>query len=67
VIAPTRKGFGSTILFEAARQFGMAVEADFRPEGLVYSLTVAFEDIEPSAAQLVPSESPFQYHPVLPS
>ena len=67
VSKPTRKGFGSSILLEAARQFGMAVDADFRPDGLAYSLTVAFEDIEPPVAHLVPSDEAIAYHSVLPS
>jgi two-component sensor histidine kinase len=31
---PTRKGFGSAILFEAAKQFGGDVQAKYAPEGL---------------------------------
>jgi PAS domain S-box-containing protein len=55
---PTRRGFGSSILFEAAQQFGMVVEADYPPEGLVYSLRIALEDITPLTVQIVPSEAP---------
>jgi len=51
---PARKGFGSSILIEAAQQFGMIVGADFEPRGLIYSLVVPVEDIEASVGQVVP-------------
>ena len=62
VVEPTRKGFGSSILFEAAKQFGMAIQASYRPEGFVYSLTVALQDIRPRAPQLVPPAAPVSQH-----
>ena len=59
---PTRRGFGGSILFESAKQFGMVVEADYLPEGLVYSLSIALEDIAPLSVHLVPSEGPAPHH-----
>jgi two-component sensor histidine kinase len=58
VTKPTRRGFGSSILFEATRQFGMTVEADFKPEGLVYTVSIDLEDIGPSVVHLVPPNGP---------
>jgi PAS domain S-box-containing protein len=49
---PERKGFGSVILSEAAKQFGQSVTLMFEPGGLVYSLEVLREAAEePSAGQ----------------
>ena len=59
---PTRRGFGSLILFESAKQFGMVVEADYPPEGLTYSVSVALEDIAPLSVHLVPSEGLFSHY-----
>ncbi len=36
VALPTRTGFGSTVLLEAARDFARTVRTDYRPEGLFY-------------------------------
>ncbi len=36
VALPTRRGFGSTVLQEAARDIARGVRTDYRPEGLLY-------------------------------
>jgi two-component sensor histidine kinase len=43
---PTRKGFGSVILFEVAKSFAPSVQANYAPDGLVYELQVALSVIE---------------------
>jgi two-component sensor histidine kinase len=45
VSPPTRKGFGSAILLEAAQQFGN-VTMNYPPEGFVYRLQVDLKDVE---------------------
>ena len=57
VTKPTRKGFGSVILLDAARQFGQRVVANYEPHGFTYELHVLMHDIEPSqaSASIVPS------------
>jgi two-component sensor histidine kinase len=45
VSQPTRKGFGSVILVEAAKQFGMKVCATYDPAGLQYTLRLAVHAI----------------------
>ncbi|WP_439393776.1 HWE histidine kinase domain-containing protein [Bradyrhizobium sp. PMVTL-01] len=45
VSAPGRKGFGSSILNTMAKRFACGVEADFRPEGLVYELQVPLHSV----------------------
>lgn len=47
VSAPTRKGFGSLILVDAAQQFGTQATMTFAPDGLVYELRVDLAAIEP--------------------
>jgi PAS domain S-box-containing protein len=42
---PTRKGFGSVILIDAARQFASSVSVDYAPEGLSYELRIPLSDI----------------------
>jgi PAS domain S-box-containing protein len=49
VAIPTRKGFGSLMLIDAARQFAEKASMDFEPEGLRYELRIALKVIEPSA------------------
>ncbi len=56
VAKPTRKGFGSVILFDAARQFGMDIDVNYDPNGLRYELRVALQEIAPSK----PSETTVQ-------
>jgi two-component sensor histidine kinase len=48
VIKPERKGFGSVILVDSARQFRMDVCVDYDPKGLSYALRVPMADIAPS-------------------
>ena len=45
VSPPTRRGFGSVILLEAAEQFG-SVTMDYLPEGLTYQLQLDLNAIE---------------------
>jgi PAS domain S-box-containing protein len=45
VSPPTRRGFGSVILLEAAEQFG-SVTATYPPEGLIYQLQLDLKAIE---------------------
>jgi len=48
VAQPTRKGFGSVILSDAAKQFGMDIDVRYEPTGLCYELHVSMRDIAPS-------------------
>jgi two-component sensor histidine kinase len=48
VVEPTRKGFGSVILLDAARRFGMDIDVKYHPAGLSYELHVSTRDIAPS-------------------
>ena len=50
ITEPARKGFGSVILFETAKQFGMEVTVTYDPGGLKYALRVPLQDIVPSKA-----------------
>lgn len=45
VVAPTRTGFGSTILLKVATQLGKNVKIDFEPDGLIYQLQSDFSAI----------------------
>jgi len=45
VPAPTRKGFGSVILLDSAKQFGTAT-MDYLPDGLLYQLKLDLKEIE---------------------
>jgi hypothetical protein len=45
VSPPTRRGFGSAILLEAAEQFG-SVTMKYLPEGLIYQLQLDLKAIE---------------------
>lgn len=51
VSPPTRKGFGSTILFEAAKQFSQDIQAKYNPEGLTYQLRSLLTGIEAPRAE----------------
>ena len=55
VSPPARKGFGSTILFEVAKQFSQDVQAKFSPEGLTYQLRSLLAGIEAPRAGSPPS------------
>ena len=46
VTAPTRKGFGTAILFGRAKHFGQNVEAKYAPQGFTYNLEIALNEIE---------------------
>jgi two-component sensor histidine kinase len=48
VMKPTRKGFGSVILFDTAKQFGMDIGVDYDPKGLKFELRVPMHVIAPS-------------------
>jgi PAS domain S-box-containing protein len=48
VSEPSRKGFGSVILLDAAKQFGKRAALNFHPEGLHYELHVPLHTIQPS-------------------
>jgi PAS domain S-box-containing protein len=48
VTKPTRRGFGSVILLDSAKQFGQSVELDYRRRGLCYELQVQLNTIEAS-------------------
>lgn len=56
VTKPTRKGFGSVILLDAAKQFGQHVIANYEPHGFVYELHVSVQEIE--ASKLIESNMP---------
>ena len=60
VSQPTRKGFGSIILLDAAKQFGQRVAVNYDPQGLSYELVVPLSQIEASRTSdgLIPSEIP---------
>ena len=49
VIEPMHKGFGSAVLLEAAKRFGQAAAAVYRPEGLTYEFRVLLSEIQPSS------------------
>jgi two-component sensor histidine kinase len=51
VTLPTRRGFGSAIILEAAQQLGN-VSMIYRPEGLVYQLEVDLKEIKSSSVKL---------------
>jgi hypothetical protein len=46
VVKPTRKGFGSFMLLDAARSFARSVDVDFDPQGLRYELHIDLAAIE---------------------
>ena len=46
VAQPTRKGFGSAMLFDAAKRSGHTVQARYEPEGLIYELQSHLNTIE---------------------
>lgn len=51
VTTPTRKGFGSVILLDSAKQFGQSVALDYAPHGLCYELQCQLSAIEASINQ----------------
>lgn len=50
VTAPTRKGFGSVILVDSAKQFSQNVVLDYARQGLCYDLQLQLSAIEASKA-----------------
>jgi two-component sensor histidine kinase len=46
ISAPKRKGFGSAILHDFAKQFGQRVKMSYDPEGLTYEVSFALSAIE---------------------
>jgi two-component sensor histidine kinase len=40
VAVPVRKGFGNVILFDLPRAFGMQIDIQYDPAGLIYTLSV---------------------------
>jgi len=54
VSQPARKGFGSTILSDAAKQFSQDVQAKYEPEGLTYQLRSLLSGIEAPQVEVAP-------------
>jgi two-component sensor histidine kinase len=52
VSAPRRKGFGSAILLDAAKQFGQHVALNYDPDGLRYELRLSLGAIEAANSAL---------------
>jgi hypothetical protein len=48
---PTRRGFGSVILFDSAKQFAQSVASDYTPQGLSYKLQLQLSAIEAPTKQ----------------
>jgi PAS domain S-box-containing protein len=46
VVEPTRRGFGSSLLIQAARQFADEVSMDYHPQGLRYELRTELDRLE---------------------
>jgi PAS domain S-box-containing protein len=51
VKVPTRRGFGSTVLIDAAKAFGARPRIEYLPEGLEYELVVRLTAIQAIAEQ----------------
>jgi PAS domain S-box-containing protein len=51
VVVPKRKGFGSTILLDTAKQFAEHVEMEFEPDGLRYAVEFTLAAIEAKKQQ----------------
>jgi PAS domain S-box-containing protein len=51
VTPPSRRGFGSVILLDAAKQFGQNVALNYAPDGLNYELQIALSAILAQKAQ----------------
>jgi two-component sensor histidine kinase len=54
VSLPTRRGFGSVILLEAAQQLGV-VSMTYSPGGLIYQLRTHLGGIELKSAEVLPT------------
>ena len=57
VTEPTRKGFGTVILLDSAKQFAQSVVLDFAPQGLRYELQLQLDAIEASKTFAKPESS----------
>jgi two-component sensor histidine kinase len=57
VTRPTRKGFGSVILLDLARQFGENAVLDYAPQGLRYEVQLQLGAIEASKPLAKPEMS----------
>ncbi|WP_421739089.1 PAS domain-containing protein [Caulobacter sp.] len=55
VSPPSHKGFGSTLITQAAKQLGARIEQDWRPEGLTCRLTIAKGALPCEAETVFPS------------
>ena len=65
MLPPTRKGFGSVILQEAAEQLGN-VTVDYLPAGLVYQLQVDLKELQgPKGAILLSSTTTLRSEPTV--
>ena len=51
VSAPKRTGFGSSILLDAAKDFGQHVALDYNPQGLTYEIRLLLSTIEADKKQ----------------
>jgi PAS domain S-box-containing protein len=58
VVAPKRKGFGSSILFESAKRFGENVKLEYDPQGLRYEFRVPLRVIETTGDQIAATHIP---------
>jgi PAS domain S-box-containing protein len=56
VQTPRRKGFGTTILIEAARAFGNDAKLDFNASGLAYEFRIPLNSIEVRRANAIAKE-----------
>ena len=54
VFTPKRKGFGSTILLDGAKQFDANVSLKYEPEGLRYELRFPLSAVEAAKQSLGP-------------
>jgi PAS domain S-box-containing protein len=61
VAPPTRRGFGSAILLEAAEQFG-SVTMKYLPEGLIYQLQLDLKAIEAPKNVITLPNKPLRNH-----
>jgi two-component sensor histidine kinase len=69
VAPPTRKGFGTAILFGTAKHFGQNIESKYAPDGFSYNLVGALNQIEPPTNRVIPKQTktfhffPFRFEP----
>jgi PAS domain S-box-containing protein len=57
IVAPTRRGFGSTLIESAVKQIGSRVAIDWRPQGLEVSLAI-HNGAQPRVAESAPTYRP---------